>query len=87
MSPQPGPPGRAAAASSGLTVPGGVLGSGHRSGHAAATTHRVWGHGSAKAPQVVPSAGGLGAPQPGVRPWQSVKLWLTAPESTFGASW
>lgn len=46
MPPQSGPPGRAAAASSGLTVPGGVLGSGHRSGHAAATTHRVWGHGS-----------------------------------------
>lgn len=46
MPPQPGPPGRAAAASSGLTVPGGVLGSGHRSGRAAATTHRVWGHGS-----------------------------------------
>lgn len=43
--------------------------------------------GLAMAPQVVPSAGGLGAPQPGVRPWQSVKLWLTAPESTFGAFW
>lgn len=42
--------------------------------------------GLAMALQAVPSAGGLGAPQPDLRPWQGVKLRLTAPEQ-LGAFW